>query len=135
MSKTVVAPAYDIPFDSIVNNPEGFFAFMVEFVGFAVMGAVVGSSIDSGFTWLYRAIAGETAEERRVVWARVLCGTLQIIFNGLFIYVLWKYIYRSFAEHFQYSMTGMAFPACMFGTQWGITYAMQSILPYPKIVY
>lgn len=108
---------------------------MAEFLGFAISGAVIGACIDSSFTWLYRVIGGKETESRRVRWARVFSALMQIVFNGIFIFVLWKFIYRSFAEHFQYSMTGMAFPAFMFGTQWAVAYAMQSILPYPSIVF
>ena len=123
----------DRPFDSIVNDPKNFSVFFVEFVGFAVAGALLGVAIDFASTKAYVALAGPDATTRRVAWARLASAALQIVMNALVVWVLWRHVYRSFVEHFQVTLPGMAFVVTFFGTQWNITYGAQAFVPYPSI--
>ena len=109
--------------------PQRFHAFFVEFVGFAVAGAVLWALVDLAGAHVYAALAA--SRERVDPWAWAASGLAQVVVSATTIWVLWRWVHTEFVECFQATLTGMAFVGTFFGAQWNVVYALRSVLPYP----
>jgi hypothetical protein len=116
------------------SAPERFHSFFAEFVMFAVAGAVLGALVDLAGAHAYASLAGPRSREHVVPWAWAASGLVQVLASAATIWVLWRWVHRTFVECFQATLTGMAFVGTFFGAQWNIVYAMRSVMPRAPVV-
>lgn len=92
------------------TEPHTSFLIVVETLIFGLVGLILGRLIDSFFTKLAKKYKKH----------KVLLSIIQIAVDGLVIAFLYMYISSFFANHFQRTLSGLAFPAFYFGTQTNI---------------
>ena len=102
------------------TEPHTSFLIVVETLIFGLVGLILGRLIDSFFTKLAKKYKSKSH--------KVLLSIIQIAVDGLVIAFLYMYISSFFANHFQRTLSGMAFPAFYFGTQTNIYNTWNQIL-------
>ena len=107
-------------FDDTVDNPNNIVTFIVESLTFSVIGIIGGSLIDALFVKL--------SKKYRTKSYKLLLVLGQIFLSIIMMYILWKITKNTkFAEYWQNTIPGLAFPAFYFGIQSNIYSTIQSL--------
>jgi hypothetical protein len=106
-------------FDDVIDNPINLTTFIIEGIIFSLVGIAGGTIIDSIFVKLSRQLKSKH-HKLALVFAQIVfsVGLMYLIF------VLTKEI--KFAEYWQTTIPGLAFPAFYFGIQSNIYTTLQS---------
>lgn len=100
------------------TEPHTSFLIVLETLIFGLSGLILGRLIDSFFTKLAKKYKNHD----------VLLSVIQLSVDGFVIGILYMYISSFFANHFQRTLAGLAFPAFYFGTQTNIFKIWNKIL-------
>ena len=92
------------------TEPHNSFLIVLETLIFGLAGLILGRLIDSFFTKLAKKYKKH----------EVLLSIIQLAVDGFIIALIYMYISAFFANHFQRTLAGLAFPAFYFGTQTNI---------------
>lgn len=92
------------------TEPHTSFLIVLETLIFGLVGLILGRLIDSFFTKLAKKYKKH----------EVLLSVIQLAVDGFLISIIYMYISAFFANHFQRTLAGLAFPAFYFGTQTNI---------------
>lgn len=80
----------------------------IESLVFGLIGIILGSIIDKQFKIL------SNKQDKSI---KILYSILQIILSGLIIGIIYIYISPFFTDHFQRTLSGLAFPSLFYGVQ------------------
>jgi hypothetical protein len=110
-----------IPFTTNVNkesvDPKSIFVITIETIVFGISGLVLGTIVDKFFTMLSKKNKNYT----------IPISILQIAFSGVLLGTLYVYTSPYFTNHFQRTLSGIAFPALFYGVQSNIFSAWQQL--------
>ena len=102
-----------VPFTTSANiDPKNVLTITAESFVFGLAGIILGSVIDNGFKHL--------AEKYKSNNYKLLFSLLQIVISGFIIAVIYVYMSSFFANHFQHTLSGLAFPATFYSAQTNI---------------
>ena len=98
-----------LPFSSTPDiDPKSVLTITLESFVFGLLGIIMGSFIDKRFK------AFSNKQNKSI---RLLISVLQIVLSGLIIGIMYVYISPFFTDHFQRSLSGLAFPATFYSVQ------------------
>jgi len=111
----------NIPFTTNVNtepiDPKSVFAITSETIVFGVSGLVLGKIVDKLFTILSKKYKNYT----------IPISILQIAFSGALLAIIYVYVSSYFTNHFQRTLSGIAFPALFYSIQSNIFSAWHNL--------
>jgi len=111
----------NIPFTTNVNtspkDPKSVYVITVETVIFGISGLLLGTLVNKLFTMLSKKYNNN----------RIIISILQIAFSGALLGVLYVYGSSYFTNHFQRTLSGIAFPALFFSIQSNIFLAWSNL--------
>ena len=100
-----------IPFTSNVNtepvDPKSIFVITIETILFGISGITLGSIVDKLFTTLSKIYKNYALP----------ISILQIAFSGVILGILYVHVSSYFTNHFQRTLSGLAFPTFFYGIQ------------------
>jgi len=96
---------------STEQDPKSIWAISIESLVFGVIGIIMGTIINNEFIKLSK-------EQTKAV--RYLLSILQILFSGFIIAVMYMYMSSYFTDHFQRTLSGLAFPTLFYSVQTNI---------------
>jgi hypothetical protein len=106
-----------LPFTKSADlDPPSVLAITLESIVFGVAGIASGTIIDKAFT-------SATKKHKNPV----LFSVLQIALSGLVLGLMYVYMSPFFTDHFQRTLSGLAFPAFFYGVQSNIYSTWQNI--------
>jgi len=101
----------DFPFkSSVAMEPKNILSITVETVVFGVSGLVLGVIVNKLFTILSKKYKNYT----------IPISILQIGFSGALLGIMYFYMSSYFTDHFQRTLSGLAFPALFYSVQTNI---------------
>ena len=89
-------------------DPKSVLTISIESLVFGLIGISLGSIIDKQFKIL------SNKKDKSI---KLLFSILQIILSGLIIGIIYIYISPFFTDHFQRTLSGLAFPSLFYGVQ------------------
>jgi hypothetical protein len=99
------------PFTTDVNtsptDPKNVFIITIETIIFGVSGLILGKIVDKLFNILSKKYKNYV----------ILISILQIAFSGALLGIIYVYVSSYFTNHFQRTLSGIAFPALFYGVQ------------------
>jgi ABC-type Fe3+ transport system permease subunit len=98
-------PPFTIPSDL---DPQSVLTITIESFIFGLIGIIIGSTIDKQFKIL---------SDKKNKKIKILLSMLQIILSGLIIGIMYVHISPFFTNHFQRTLSGIAFPALFYSVQ------------------
>ena len=99
-----------LPFDTRPSvDPKDILAITVESFVFGLAGLILGSLIDN----LFKRIA----KKYKRYDLKLIISLLQILISGFILALMYVYMSRFFTDHFQRTLSGLAFPAAFYGVQ------------------
>jgi uncharacterized BrkB/YihY/UPF0761 family membrane protein len=104
-------------FDKIVDDSKNVPVFLTESVIFGVSGLLLGVLVDKQFKKL----------TKKYPHLKLLIALSQFIVLALFIAIMYRFLRKEFALHFQQTLAGMTFPAMYFGVQSNLFDTAQSL--------
>jgi hypothetical protein len=111
----------NIPFTTNVNtdpkDPQSVFVITTETIVFGVSGIILGIIVDKLFTMLSKKYKNYI----------IPISILQIAFSGAVLGILYIYVSSYFTNHFQGTLSGLAFPAFFYGMQSNIFLAWRQL--------
>ena len=108
-----------LPFaTSASKDPASVLAITLESTVFGILGIILGTIIDK----LFKKLSDEKKE------LKLLISILQIAFSGAVLGLIFVYLSPFFTDHFQRSLSGLAFPALFYGVQSNIYSQWQELL-------
>ena len=109
----------DIPFTAPVTiEPNNILSITTETIVFGTSGLLLGTLINKLFTILSKSYKNFT----------IPISILQIAFSGALIGIMYFYMSSYFTDHFQRTLSGLAFPALFYGTQSNIYFIWHQLL-------
>jgi hypothetical protein len=97
------------PFTATTDeDPKSLWAITIESLVFGLVGIIMGTIINNEFIKL-------SNDQSKGV--RYLLCILQILFSGFIIAVMYMYVSSYFTDHFQRTLSGLAFPSLFYGVQ------------------
>jgi uncharacterized protein YacL len=97
------------PFTATTDeDPKSLWAITIESLVFGLVGIIIGTIINNEFIKL-------SNDQSKGV--RYLLSVLQILFSGFIIAVMYMYMSSYFTDHFQRTLSGLAFPALFYSVQ------------------
>jgi len=104
----------NIPFTTNVNveplDPKSIFVITIETIVFGISGITLGTIVNNLFAILSKKYKNYT----------ILISILQIAFSGALLGILYVHISSYFTNHFQRTLSGVAFPALFYSVQTNI---------------
>lgn len=99
-------------------DPRSVLTITLESVIFGIAGILIGTLIDK----LFIRLSKKTHKHYRV-----LVSVLQIAVSGLVLGLMYLYVSAFFTDHFQRTLSGLAFPALFYGVQSNLYSTWQEI--------
>lgn len=99
-----------VPFKTPADvNPKDVLTITVESFVFGLIGIILGSFIDNQFKRLSKKYKHHNL--------KLLISLLQILISGFIVALMYVYMSPFFTDHFQRTLSGLAFPAAFYGVQ------------------
>lgn len=109
----------DNPFTAPVTmEPNNILSITAETIVFGISGVFLGTIINKLFLELSKKYKN----------FKILISILQIAFSGAIIGIMFFYMSSFFTDHFQRTLSGLAFPALFYGVQHNIYSTWVSII-------
>jgi len=99
-------------------DPRSVLTITLETVIFGITGILIGTLIDKLFIHL---------SKNKHKYHKVLFSVLQIALSGLVLGFMYLYVSPFFTDHFQRTLSGLAFPALFYGVQSNLYSTWQEI--------
>lgn len=107
-----------VPFTTPANiDPSNTYTIATESTIFGLSGLIIGLFIDNIFIKL----------SKKYKEHKIILSILQIALSGLVLGLMYVYISPYFTDHFQGSLSGMAFPSFFYGIQSNIYSTWQEL--------
>jgi uncharacterized protein YacL len=99
-----------MPFTKSVDiDPKDVLTITVESFVFGLVGIILGSFIDNMFKRLAKKFKRHNL--------KLILSLLQILLSGFIVALMYVYMSPFFTDHFQRTLSGLAFPAAFYGVQ------------------
>lgn len=101
----------NIPFTTAVNveplDPKNILVISIETIVFGISGLILGTIVDKLFTTISKKYKNN----------EILISIMQLSFSGALLGFLYVHVSSFFTNHFQRTLSGLAFPAFFYGIQ------------------